>query len=370
MGGGLRSWDPADAEVFSYVQPPFHAVFSPGGAVQALSAAVETLDARALMLISSPRRADLIAEMATESRVPVVARFFSQEPHVPAPVADQARRIAQESGADCLVCLGGGSAIGAAKAVALTAGLPIIAIPTTYSGSETTPVWGITEGGVKRTGRSGAVLPRTAIYDTSLFAGMPRKLEVESALNALAHAIEAFWAPGRNPVTALAAEEAVRRISSGLTRLGNGEPAANVRGELLYGAFLAGTSFAVAGSGVHHKLCHMLGGTFGLPHATTHAALLRFTLALNADAGAGYWGQISEAMGAEPVSALTGLYSRLGAPMSLAEAGLRSEELDRACREAAALLPIDNPLPLDASGMRTLVEHAFEGRIVKKAEVS
>ena len=366
----MRSRDPADAGAFSYIQPPFHAVFAPGAARQALSAGIEPLGARALMLISSPRRADLIDEMAAESRVPVVARFLSQEPHVPAPVADQARRIAEESGADCLVSLGGGSAIGAAKAVALTTGLPIIAIPTTYSGSETTPVWGITEDGVKRTGRNGAVLPRMAIYDTALFEGMPRKLEVESALNALAHAVEAFWAPGRNPITALAAEEAVGRIFSGLTRLDKGEPAASVRGELLYGAFLAGTSFAVAGSGVHHKLCHMLGGTFGLPHATTHAALLRFTLALNADAGAGYWGSISEAMGAEPVSALTGLYSRLGAPMSLAEAGLRAEQLGRACREAAALLPIDNPVPLDAPAMRKLIEHGFEGRIVKKAEAS
>ena len=365
----MRSWDSADAQAFSYVQPTFNAVFSPGTAGQALAAAVERLEARALMLISSPRREDLLGGLAAESRAVVVARFLSQEPHVPAAVADQARRVAMESGADCLVCLGGGSAIGAAKAVALTTGLPIVAIPTTYSGSETTPVWGITEGGEKRTGRSEAVLPRTAIYDAALLEDMPHKLEVESALNALAHAVEAFWAPGRNPVTALSAEEAVRRIFSGLTRLGKGEPAANVRGELLYGAFLAGTSFAVAGSGVHHKLCHMLGGTFGLPHATTHAALLRFSLALNADSGADYWRRISAAMGAEPVSALTGLYSRLGAPMSLAEAGLRAEYLDLACSQAAALLPIDNPVSLDDAGIRALVEGAFDGRIFKKVEV-
>ena len=173
-----------------------------------------------------------------------------------------------------MLAIGGGSTVGAAKAVAMTARLPIVAVPTTYAGSEITPIWGLTEEGHKKTGVDPVVLPRVVIYDPTLTATLPPDLAAASGFNALAHAVEAMWAPGRNPVSTAVAAEAVERLASGLR---TGDPA-----ELLCGAWLGSSAFAVAGSGLHHKLCHVLGGTFGLPHARTHAVVLPHVLAFNA----------------------------------------------------------------------------------------
>ena len=173
-----------------------------------------------------------------------------------------------------MLAIGGGSTIGAAKAVAMTARLPIVAVPTTYAGSEITPIWGLTEEGHKQTGVDPVVLPRVVIYDPTLTATLPPDLAAASGFNALAHAVEAMWAPGRNPVSTAVAAEAVERLANGLR---TGDPA-----ELLCGAWLGSSAFAVAGSGLHHKLCHVLGGTFGLPHARTHAVVLPHVLAFNA----------------------------------------------------------------------------------------
>ena len=191
------------------------------------------------------------------------------------------------AGADAVLAIGGGSTTGVAKAVALTTRLPVVAVPTTYSGSEVTPTWGLTEDGRKTTGVDVAVLPRTVVYDPELTVSLPAGLAVASGLNAMAHCVEAMWAPRRNPVSTVVAEEGVRSLATGLSAVGTdtvgtdggGLPAAT---DLLRGAYLGGTAFAGAGSGLHHKLCHVLGGAFDLPHAPTHAVVLPHVLAFNA----------------------------------------------------------------------------------------
>ena len=200
--------------------------------------------------------------------------FTGVRPHVPAAVAQAARQEAAAAGADALLSIGGGSATGTAKAVALATGLPVIAVPTTYAGSEVTPVWGITEGARKTTGTDLRVLPRLVIYDPELTLGLPPGLSAASGLNAMAHCVEAFWAPRRNPVSSLAAGEGIRALAGALPLVGTAPADLGVRSSLLYGAYLAGSAFAVAGSGLHHKICHVLGGRYDLPHAQMHAIVL------------------------------------------------------------------------------------------------
>ncbi len=287
--------------------------------------------------------------------------------HVPAEVAEAARQQAAGTGADALLSIGGGSATGTAKAVALTTGLPVIAIPTTYAGSEVTPVWGLTEGDRKTTGTDPRVLPRVVVYDPDLTVSLPAGLTAASGLNALAHCAEAFWAPGRNPVTALAAAEGLRALARALPLAVKDGADLAARGDLLYGAYLAGTAFGVAGAGLHHKICHVLGGRYGLPHAQTHAIVLPYVLALNLPGAPGAAARISQALDesgldpAGPAAAVQALAARLGLPAGLRDIGLREDQIDEAARLIEPAVPADNPVPAGAAELRTLLHAAWAG---------
>ena len=253
-----------------------------------------------------------------------VACSFSQVlPHVPDAVAQAARSAAAEHTVDGLLCVGGGSTTGTAKIVALTSGLPIIAVPTTYAGSEMTPVWGLTTRSRKETGTDRRVLPRTVIYDPELTVRLPAALTVASGLNALAHCVEAFWAPGANPVTALLAAEGISALARGLPAVREEPTDLAARSAVLYGAYLAGAAFAVTGSGLHHKICHALGGAFNLPHAQTHAVVLPHVLAFNAPAVPDVAARIAVALGSTSAAqGLIDLKRSLGGPESLAALGM------------------------------------------------
>ena len=266
---------------FSYEALPGRVVFNIGAARRQLAGEVDRLDISHLLLISTAAEAELAQELAAPLGDRVCAHFTGVRPHVPNEVAEEARSVAQESGAQALLSVGGGSTTGTAKAVALSNGLPIVAVPTTYAGSEMTPVWGLTELGEKVTGTDTRVLPRTVVYDPALTFSLPVGLSTASGLNALAHCVEAFWAPGRNPITSLLAGEGIRAVTQGLPAVVIDGLDPEARSQLLYGAYLSGASFAVAGSGLHHKICHVLGGTFDLPHAETHAVVLPYVLAFN-----------------------------------------------------------------------------------------
>ena len=137
-------------------------------------------------------------------------RWTDVAQHVPVELAARARACVEACGADGVVCVGGGSSTGLAKAIALSHGLPILAVPTTYAGSEMTSIYGLTGGAHKQTGKNPLVLPRTVIYDPVVTVGLPAGVTAPSAFNAIAHNVEALYGPGNNPVVSLLALESIR----------------------------------------------------------------------------------------------------------------------------------------------------------------
>jgi maleylacetate reductase len=349
-------------EEFVYTALPGRIVFATGSARDRLADEVARLEMNRVLLIATERSRDLAAELTASFADRRAGTFSGVRPHVPVEVAAEARRLAGDLAADGLLCLGGGSTIGTAKAVALDTGLPIIAIPTTYAGSETTPVWGLTEAGRKTTGVDGRVLPRTVIYDPDLTLSMPVELSVASGLNALAHCVDSFWAPGHNPVSALSAEAGIRALAGALPAILLDGSDRSARSAALYGAYPAGSAFAVAGSGLHHKICHVLGGAYNLPHAQTHAVILPYVLAYNSASATAATSRVCVALGvSEAVPGLMTLIERLGAPRALAALGLREDQLDEAAELIGEKVPADNPRRVRPGDLRRLLQAAWAG---------
>ena len=346
---------------------PGRVVFGAGAARTALAGEVARLGVSRLLLIPSGSELSAARELTAPLADRIAGTFTGVRPHVPVEVADAARKQAAAVGADAVLSLGGGSATGTAKAVALTTGLPVIAVPTTYAGSEVTPVWGLTEGDRKTTGVDARVLPRLVIYDPELTASLPGPVSAASGLNAMAHAVEAFWAPGRNPVSSLTAAEAIRVLAAALPAVLRDGADTGARGDLLYGAYLAGSTFAVTGSGLHHKICHILGGRYDLPHAQTHAIMLPYVLAFNAPGAPDAARQIGRALARgeqesnDPAAALQRLAGQLGLPRGLREIGLREEQIAEAARLIEPVVPADNPVPAGAAALQALLRRAWAG---------
>jgi maleylacetate reductase len=354
-------------EPFAYDALPGRVVFGAGVARTALAAEVARLGVSRLLLIPSGSEQSAARELTAPLADRIAGTFTGVRPHVPVEVADAARKQAAAVGADAVLSLGGGSATGTAKAVALTTGLPVIAVPTTYAGSEVTPVWGLTDGERKTTGVDARVLPRLVIYDPELTASLPAPVSAASGLNAMAHGVEAFWAPGRNPVSSVTAGEAIRVLAAALPAVLRDGADTGARGNLLYGAYLAGTAFAVTGSGLHHKICHILGGRYNLAHAQTHAIMLPYVLAFNAPGAPDAARQIGQALagaglaGNDPAAALQRLAGQLGLPRGLREIGFREEQIAEAARLIEPVVPADNPVPADAAALRALLRRAWAG---------
>jgi maleylacetate reductase len=281
--------------------------------------------------------------------------------HVPIESARRARTIAAELGADCIVAVGGGSTIGLGKAIALEDTIPIIAIPTTYAGSEMTPIYGITENGLKKTGRDVRVLPRSVIYDPDLTMSLPVGMSLVSGMNAIAHAAEGLYARDGNPVMSLMAEEGIRALADAMPALIDTPDDKDARARCLYGAWLCGTVLGSVGMALHHKLCHTLGGTFNLPHAETHSIVLPHALAYNSPSTPDAMARISAAIGAP--NAAVGMHHlavKLGIPIALRDIGMKESDLDQAC-ETALANPYWNPRPIEAGPLRALLQRAWEG---------
>jgi alcohol dehydrogenase class IV len=279
---------------------------------------------------------------------------------VPLEVAEDARRAALAAHADCCVAVGGGSTIGLGKAIALTTGMPVLAVPTTYSGSEMTWVQGFTEGGRKRTQVDPKMLPKTVIYDPELTLGLPAATSAASGMNAIAHCVEALYAKEANPIVQLMAEEGIRALAAALTVIVRNPRDLEARGEALYGAWLAGMSLN-AGIALHHKLCHTLGGTWNLPHAETHSIILPHAVRYNRDAAPEAMVRIARALGTE--DAAGGLYDlevKLGLKMKLADLGVPEADLERAAKIALEA-PYPNPAPVTYEGVLALLRKAHAG---------
>jgi maleylacetate reductase len=293
--------------------------------------------------------------------LPVAAVFDEAVMHTPANLVEQAREQARTANADCCVAVGGGSTIGFAKAIALTSGLPIVAVPTTYSGSEMTTIWGVSEGGAKKTGRDAKVLPKTVIYDPELTLGLPAAVSAASGMNAMAHCVEALYAHDGNPIISLMAEEGIRALASALPRIVLQQDNLEARSDALYGAWLAGSTISTTSVALHHKLCHVLGG-FGLPHAETHAIVLPHAVRYNHDAARDAMQRISAAMGvSDPAVGIYELEKRLNLPLKLADIGMQEADIERAAK-IAVQAPYPNPRKVEYEPVLKLLRDAFEGR--------
>ncbi|WP_243769868.1 iron-containing alcohol dehydrogenase [Amycolatopsis acidicola] len=337
-------------------------LFGTGKAAEFVAAEVGRLGASTVMVVAAPAERELAERVAAS--VEVAVTFDDVVRHVPADTAAKARQVAAESGADLLVSIGGGSTTGLAKAVALSSGLPIVSVPTTYAGSEATNVWGLTENARKTTGTDDRVLPVTVVYDAELTMSLPVGLSVASGLNALAHCVDSLWAPRADPINAAFATEGLRTLAAGLPSIVDDPGDVEARESLLYGAYLAAVAFSSAGSGLHHKICHVLGGAYNLPHAGTHAVVLPHVLDLNAAAAPAAAERIATALGGtDAVTALTALYARIGAPTALRDLGLAQENLDEAADLVLPVVPPTNPRPVTREELRALLGAAWSGDV-------
>jgi maleylacetate reductase len=342
---------------FAYDALPGRVLFGVG-AVGRLGEEVDRLGGRRVLAIAGKRAVDGLVERLGDRWA---ASFTDVQQHVPVEAAARAVAAAADAGADCLVAMGGGSATGMAKAVALEHPAPILAVPTTYAGSEVTPIYGLTGPDGKRTGRDLRVLPRSVVYDPALTTGLPAEVTGPSGMNALAHCVEATYAPGANPVTSLLAEEGARLLQRGLPRAVADPADLAARTDALLGAFMAGSAMAVAGVGIHHQLCHLLGGAYRLPHAGLHAVVLPHVVRFVAPAARPQMARLAGALGVDDVAGgIWELGRRLGTPASLAELGLAEAELDRAAEQAVARV-VQTPRRAGVTELRALLGAAWRG---------
>jgi maleylacetate reductase len=346
---------------FVYNQPAVRVIFG-AGSLDQLNAEAQLMGTRRALVLSTPEQAADAGDIAGRLGDIAVGTFTKAVMHVPVETAAEARRVATELKADCSVAIGGGSTIGLAKAIALDLELPILAIPTTYAGSEMTPIYGLTEGGIKKTGRDIRVLPRTVIYDPTLTTTMPAKLSGTSGMNALAHCLEGLYAENTNPVMTLLAADGIRALARALPIVVKYPENLDARSDAQYGAWLAGAVLGNVGMAIHHKLCHTLGGTFNLPHAEVHTVVLPYAAAYNREAAPEAMQIAADALGAS--DAAQGIYDLsvgLDAPVALKDIGMPEDGLDRAA-DLATKNPYFNPRPVERDAVRQLLEDAFHGK--------
>lgn len=337
------------------------------GSLKHLEREIELLGARRALVLSTPEQKEQAQRVADRLGSRAAGLFPKAVMHVPIESAREARDEARRLGADCAIAIGGGSTTGLGKAIAMESGLPILAIPTTYAGSEMTPIYGITEDGLKKTGKDPRVLPRTVIYDPELSVGLPISMSVTSGMNAIAHAAEGLYAQDGNPIMSLMAEEGIRALARALPAIRRRSDDIDARSDALYGAWLCGTVLGNVGMALHHKLCHTLGGSFGLPHADVHTVVLPQAIRFNADAAPAAMARIERALATgSGISAAAGLFDLArtnGAPVALRDIGMKASDLDRAT-DLAVSKPYWNPRAVDVqarAAVRQLLQDAFEG---------
>ncbi|MDE4133668.1 maleylacetate reductase [Phaeobacter sp. QD34_3] len=335
--------------------------FGPGVRHQ-VAEEIHRLGARRALILSTPQQADAAMDLAEDVGALAAGLFSRATMHTPIDVTTEALAHAREIEADCLIAVGGGSTTGLSKAIAYRTDLPQIVVPTTYAGSEATPILGQTEAGRKVTLTDPKVQPEVILYDAELITSLPVAMTVTSALNAIAHAAEALYARDRNPLSTALAVEGMRAFAESLPRVIQAPDRLDARGETLYGAWLCGTVLGQVGMALHHKLCHTLGGSFDLPHAETHAIILPHAIAYNAAAVPDLLTPVTEIFGGEtPGAALHGFAAGCGAPLKLADLGLASSDLDRAA-DLATQNAYWNPAEIDRDAIRHLLEAAYCGR--------
>ena len=345
---------------FTYQAAPMRVIFGTG-TLRELPAELARLNiSRALILATShqARQAEDIAAMIGPR---AAGSFAEAEMHTPVHVTDRALARVKELDADGVVAIGGGSTTGLGKAIALRTDVPQIVVPTSYAGSEMTPILGETKDGLKTTRSSPKVLPETVIYDVDLTLTMPPSLSATSGLNAIAHAAEALYAREQNPIISLMAEEGIRALARALPRIKADGRDVEARSDALYGAWLCACCLGAVGMALHHKLCHTLGGSFNLPHAETHAAVLPHALAYNSSAVPEAMTRIARAIGrADAAAGLFELAGEIAVQRALRDFGMREQDIDRAA-DIAVTNPYWNPRAIEREAIRGLIARAWAG---------
>jgi maleylacetate reductase len=336
-------------------------VFGHGTVAQVPDEVARLGHARALVL-STPHQRDQAQGLADALGRRAAGVFAEAAMHTPTDVTARAVIEYHRLGADCVVSLGGGSTTGLGKAIATRTGADQVVIPTTYAGSEMTDILGETEDGAKTTRRDPSIRPEVVVYDVDLTLGLPVGLTMTSALNAIAHAVEGFHAPDRNPVTEALSRDALAAFAHALPVLRVDPRNADARAGALFAAWGCSTALGHVSMALHHKLAHVLGGGFGTPHAETHAILLPHTTAYNEGAVDGLLHPVRQAFGQNTAASGLWHFARsIGAPMRLSDLGLAEDDLDRAA-EIAVQNPYANPRQITRAGIRQLLQHAWEGR--------
>jgi maleylacetate reductase len=347
-------------EAFDYTSNPARVLFG-SGTLSRLPDEVERLGLHRVLVLATPQQADQARDIAARIGPRAAAVFSGATMHTPASVTEEAMRLVTAGRIDGLVAVGGGSTIGLGKAIALRTDLPQIVAPTTYAGSEMTPIIGETQDGRKVTQRTTRVLPETVIYDVDLTLTLPPALSGTSGVNAIAHAVEALYAQDRNPIISLLALEGVRAMARALPVIMQSPQSRPARSDALYGAWLCGLCLGTVGMALHHKLCHTLGGSFDLPHAETHTAVLPHAVAYNAPAVPAEMAALAQALGApDAAQGLYDLADRIDARHALSDLGMPGEGIDRAA-DLAMANPYWNPRPLERGAIRDLIARAYAG---------
>ena len=339
---------------------PTRVVFG-AGCLDEVPAELSALGWSRVAVLCTPGHRELGESMARRLGDRCVIVLDEAVMHVPGEQAERTIEKLRQTQVDGCVAVGGGSAIGLAKVVARAGVAPFLAVPTTYSGSEMTSVWGTTVDGVKRTGRAEQVRPRVVVYDPDLTLGLPVDISVVSGMNAVAHAAEALYAADASPLTDLMAVRGISELVAALPVVAAAPGDRGARAAALTGAWLCGACLGATTMGLHHKVCHILGGTFGLPHAQTHTVVLPQVLAHLLPAAPKAAAALETATGRrDPARALWELSASLGAPTGLRELGLPESALDEVVTQLAGAGPM-SPRDLGPDELRTLLRAAYTG---------
>jgi maleylacetate reductase len=337
---------------FIFTALPTRVIFGRGKIAEAANE-VKRLGMKYPLVVTTPHQMEQGSALA---QAVGGAHWMGAAMHTPIKETEAALAFYREREADGVVSLGGGSSTGLGKAIALRTDCPQLVIPTSYAGSEMTNILGETADGAKTTKRDPKIQPESVIYDPDLLNTLPDKFAATSGMNAIAHAVEGLYAVDGNPIVSLMAEEGIRALASALPKGKAGHD------EALYGAWLCGTVLGSAAMALHHKLCHVLGGTFDMPHAETHTVILPHATAYNAVGADEAMQRIARALGTK--SAAGGLYDlakKLGAPLTLKELGMPEAGLDKAA-DIAVSNPYPNPRKLERNAIRKLLDDAYHGR--------
>ena len=346
---------------FSFTGLPTRVVFGDGTLGQ-LADEMRALGCARAMVLCTPQQVAQGQALMKQLGTLAVDIFSEAAMHTPVDITECALAALQSTRADCTIALGGGSTIGLGKALALRTDVKQIVIPTTYAGSEATPIIGETQDGVKTTQRSLKVLPEVIIYDVALTLSLPVAASSASGMNAIAHAVEALYAKEANPLTSTLASQGIEALHDALPKIHLNPLDKDARSNALYGAWLCGMCLAQVGMSLHHKLCHTLGGSFNLPHAETHSVVLPHAVAYNAGAAPQAMQQIAQAMNtSNAAQGLFDLAKQLRLPTSLQKLGMSQTDLARAT-DLALANPYWSPRAIERAGIQQLLEDAFHGR--------